>query len=399
MSDLRLEDLIADLSDDGVLESSGSFTLDPEKAEEKLRNFALPSPHDYILKIIQCAVASGSPVIRIKSQPGKLEITFTGEPIVSSDLTGLMGHLLQQETVPRFRRFRHLAAGMRGAMAVSPKAISFEGFDGQTGFRRIWDKEGWRQEVLSNETGQPFHRFTLSRSLSQTLSSAGEELKSVFQPEGEDYTTEELRIVKACLYSPAQIFLDGKPLAQASFGTARYPGYEISKDPNPGESRPPHYIGTALLVDGLMDGDHHLVEACYPAEGVLGSLLNPSSEATIRLETQPGTEQRCTAWLAISAKFAPPELTYVEDGVTLCTTAPGISCPGFRGVISAETLNKDLTGFQLVKDRTFQEHTTWIWGQIHKLRSKVLDSMALYPNRERIQKELKTVNLDVEFES
>ena len=52
MSKLKLEDLLEDLRDDGVIVSSGGFTLDPSKAEEKLRDFSFPSPDDYILKLI-----------------------------------------------------------------------------------------------------------------------------------------------------------------------------------------------------------------------------------------------------------------------------------------------------------------------------------------------------------
>ena len=52
--------LIADLRADGEVISAGEFTLDREKAREKLRHFQLADPRRYVLELVQAAVLKGA---------------------------------------------------------------------------------------------------------------------------------------------------------------------------------------------------------------------------------------------------------------------------------------------------------------------------------------------------
>lgn len=53
----ELELLLQAYGGQGEYDSSGSFTVDPDKLREKLSRFLLPEPHAYILKLVQWAVA------------------------------------------------------------------------------------------------------------------------------------------------------------------------------------------------------------------------------------------------------------------------------------------------------------------------------------------------------
>ncbi|MCA9779168.1 MAG: hypothetical protein KC800_20710 [Candidatus Eremiobacteraeota bacterium] len=70
----ELELLLQAYGGQGEYDSTGSFTVDPEKLREKLSRFLLPEPHAYILKLVQWAVAAGAR--RIKVEVGRRRLIF-----------------------------------------------------------------------------------------------------------------------------------------------------------------------------------------------------------------------------------------------------------------------------------------------------------------------------------
>lgn len=68
----ELELLLQAYQGQGELDSTGSFTVDPEKLRQKLSRFLLPEPHAYILKLIQWAVACQA--TRIKVEVGRRDV-------------------------------------------------------------------------------------------------------------------------------------------------------------------------------------------------------------------------------------------------------------------------------------------------------------------------------------
>lgn len=60
----------------GQVESAGSFTLAIEKARDKLANYNFASSSDYVLKLIQCAVASGVERVHVEVGKNRLLLWF-----------------------------------------------------------------------------------------------------------------------------------------------------------------------------------------------------------------------------------------------------------------------------------------------------------------------------------
>ena len=91
----NLSDLMADLQDDGVRDSTGVFTLDPKAAEQKLQNFSLARPQDYVLKLVQAAVANGASLVDLEARTGVVQVEWDGPPlrIRGGGLCGLAGRL------------------------------------------------------------------------------------------------------------------------------------------------------------------------------------------------------------------------------------------------------------------------------------------------------------------
>ena len=55
-----VDDLISDLRNEGEVVSEGRFTLDRDKAREKMRQFQLADPRAYVLELVQAAVLKGA---------------------------------------------------------------------------------------------------------------------------------------------------------------------------------------------------------------------------------------------------------------------------------------------------------------------------------------------------
>jgi hypothetical protein len=382
---LKIEDLLKDLADDGVRESSGSFTLDPKKAEEKLRGFSFASPHHYLLKLVQCAVAGGATGVAISTGASEIRIEFDGETMQPEDVDSLMGYLLSDKVSHNRRRFRHLAAALRGGAALEPEAVIFDFSTGSSRVRRVWDEIGWRQTESPSGDAQGPHVFVLDRTLGQSMSAAKEELLSALSSND---TPEESELRGRCGYTSCEIRLDDQLLPAIGFGEPRYPGYEIASDPNPGEARPPHYVDKLVLIDKFMVGGHHLVEKLIPSSQERpGNLPLPDSQATVSLGRPDNGP--CYAWLAVTAQLATPKLVYVEDGVVLLEQeAPEIPLPGFYAVISGAGFNKDLTGFQIVQDHEHESFRAWLLKQATEMAEALDERIALFPNRLRIRQAL-----------
>src|SRR5690606_35611974 len=67
----KIEDLLNDYRDDGTEDSSGAFTIDFQKAREKLAKFQLRDPHEFILKFIQAGNRAGGESGEIDINLGK----------------------------------------------------------------------------------------------------------------------------------------------------------------------------------------------------------------------------------------------------------------------------------------------------------------------------------------
>lgn len=75
----ELEDLLRAEIGEGVVESSGKFTISREKALEKLAAFRLASETSWVLKIVQAAVASRCSELDIRQTSTGTEFHFSGD--------------------------------------------------------------------------------------------------------------------------------------------------------------------------------------------------------------------------------------------------------------------------------------------------------------------------------
>ena len=111
MSD-NLDQYLASEAAQGLMIDQGEFSLDPEKALEKLSLFSLPEPGLWVVKMVQAAVASGAPEIRFTFERRKVKVKF--RPAEDWDAEELLTQLLTAQS-PKESSKRHLFSGILGA--------------------------------------------------------------------------------------------------------------------------------------------------------------------------------------------------------------------------------------------------------------------------------------------
>lgn len=117
---LSLDDLLQSLSHEGVRDSSGQFTLDREKAVEKVRNFQLENPFQYCLRWLQAAVVGQARLFQWKSNPLSVSCLIEGMNLPSNRISLLPGLLFEGGASSAER---HLSAGLNAVIKTKARAV------------------------------------------------------------------------------------------------------------------------------------------------------------------------------------------------------------------------------------------------------------------------------------
>jgi len=115
--------LIEHLRAAGELHSAGEFTLDQQKAQEKLRRYQLADPRTYVLSLVQAAVKKGATRIVFAIDANDMRMTFDGRPFARDALAHVYDAIFARGDDPDLGARRELAIGLNGAMALNPKLI------------------------------------------------------------------------------------------------------------------------------------------------------------------------------------------------------------------------------------------------------------------------------------
>ncbi len=152
---MRDLDLLEDLRQDGQVDSTGRFTLDAAKAREKMKRYQLPDPHQYVLQVVQSAVAGGATVLDVLVDADDCWINYDATPPTSADLQGLFNHLFGSGRDPEERSLRALATGLNSALALDPSWIRLEAWDGRQGRTLLMEAGGEQITPFTPPSGQP----------------------------------------------------------------------------------------------------------------------------------------------------------------------------------------------------------------------------------------------------
>lgn len=386
--ELQLDDLLHQLREEGQVDSSGSFTLETQKALEKLKNFRFAQPKFYVLKLVQAACAGGAGKIEVRGNSSGVTVEYDGRIPTVTEMEGLLTYLLRDQHQEDERVMRHLAAGVHGALGVGARRISFECWDGQEGFVHTFQAGGWSSKQVKG-SGAPRVLFTLTREVSDTLKGfwrtlAALDLKELAYGTRSALDGELAAVYDRCSYCPIPVTLNGKRLQPSQFGEPRFPGYDISADDKPAATRVPWLVrfrDANSYVENLAHKRHHLVQRHYPLEEAtrVGGLAAPEHLSASLVEGPRAGRLR--ALLALEAQLrSQARISYIEDGVLISQRWLDLGVPGIVGVVSAQDLHKDLSGFELITDAKYEEHLGWLKQQANELVQSLLKNPARVPN-------------------
>ena len=113
--------MLANLADDGTLDSEGVFTVSLGKAEEKLAAYRLTNPGLFVLNLVAAAVSSGASKLAVESY-GR-ETTFAFDPKLEygpHDLEDIFAYILKPSAPAHLRE---LALALHGARALPEMPI------------------------------------------------------------------------------------------------------------------------------------------------------------------------------------------------------------------------------------------------------------------------------------
>ncbi len=134
----------------GRYHSSGTFTIHPEKALERLDSFRLAQADLVALKLVQAAVALGAQQVRFGANSFGFTVEWDGKGVSPRDLPDLLLWLV--DPARRDSGLTHLALGVASATAVPGRQVWLESH----GLRRSF-RQGQDQVVECRP--KPTHRF------------------------------------------------------------------------------------------------------------------------------------------------------------------------------------------------------------------------------------------------
>ncbi len=119
----KAEHILQSLQAAGALESEGGFSIDKEKARDKMRQFQLPDPRRYVLLLVQAAVQQGASRIEFEIDADDMVVWFDGRGFSSSDLDELFVSLFGDRTDGDHRARQELALALNAALALNPRFV------------------------------------------------------------------------------------------------------------------------------------------------------------------------------------------------------------------------------------------------------------------------------------
>lgn len=397
---LGVEDLLGRYSSAGVTESSGSFTLDPKKAMERLAQFQFDDPYHWVLKVIQSLHSAGSQQIQIEAGVNSVTLRADAVPNGLGTVQELLTQLLADHEVAD-PSLRHLAAGLQGSLAVAPNLIRLTTVNEGEQRDYLLKAGGWRDVGVQSAVGKPpSFQLVLTRNLSEKLGSSWFLLTTdifdlMFGKKGA-LDREGKVVSERCEYTRCSVRLGKREVPERLFGRPRFKGYDIRNDPNPGEARPNFlrsWVDDDELVDNWAHPLHNMAEIVKPAESD-GFRLTEVSHATLTNRTESDVMDKCRRHgidvaCAIGTRLERDAyVQFWEDGVIIEHRKLALDCPGLKAVVNAKSLGKDLSTFKIKDDQRLRSVLNDVQEMGQALRQQILDNLHLIPTPKRVRRVL-----------
>lgn len=318
MSDsfVTIDSFLGELTREGSLDSTGTFTLSLEHAKRKLSQFLLASREEYLLKLVQAGVAAGAESMEMRSSGSRVAFTMWGASFLAADLK----HLLQPSGGPQQRALGHLAIAINSAVDTRATGISLATWDGKSGQKIGWNAAGRRHKSWRPlRKNLPLLHLEVQRtpleSLGQFMHLIGQrDILSMLVGSSAGLDPDSLLVMERAIWCPVPLALNGRWLPKPNLPPRAECGETLWRP------RPPQDPGIRRFKPGRVTWPW----TCNFADPGQGAY------------TRTGDHQ----------------LTWIYDGVLVRTEL--LRWPLGWGVTSAHGCNIDLTGLSLVEDEALQ---------------------------------------------
>ena len=195
----QLDALLERSRSPGAFVERRRFSLSRDKAIDKLREFSLRNPRQYVLELIQSAVFSGATYIAVDAGHEQVLVAWVGgTPFDDKQLGSIFDHLFLDRGDLERRAPIQLAVALNALLQRRPKTLRVESGDGRHTVRLDLDRKGngtvgvpesslAGTYVLAEFGADWFHRFS-----------------------GDAQTPEERLVEERCRFSPVPILLNGR---------------------------------------------------------------------------------------------------------------------------------------------------------------------------------------------
>jgi hypothetical protein len=358
----KLDRYVATQLHAGTAESTGTFTLSPERAREKMRSFQMANPGSYVVKIVQAAVMGGASAIKVTATRNTLTLEFESEDPLLNSPEQLTQALLTVHALPE-SPLRHLAVGLNAATSPSLIELRWETPQGSV----ILTESTVKAESCQSERC----RFVVKKKRG---------LLQWFR--GTVYLDEIHTLTSRCGYGPCRIVLDGLPISQPKWDSF-HPSERDDIGLGQGD-KPPN------LLERTREGQGSLLlsQPSERAYNTVGGVSQPdvwkglADTLGLPLLLHRTREQRIatSGALAIRPVYEGSGwVGFVKHGVFLESREVGdLGHPGAVVLTCADTLTTDLSEFQLVENEVYREHLQhlrqWVSSSTEQLAPETLQA-------------------------
>jgi hypothetical protein len=121
-----IDEVIARSRQPGEFKEKRRFTVARQQAIQKMRKFALATPYNYILELIQAANANGAAYIDIRVSEKATILSYVGGGFSAEELAQLFDFLFTSKDRLDLAALRQLALGVNALMMAEPSSVVIE---------------------------------------------------------------------------------------------------------------------------------------------------------------------------------------------------------------------------------------------------------------------------------
>lgn len=301
------DELTDQLRGSGRLDSSGSFTLNPRRAQQMMQQHLLEEPQLYVLCLVAAAVSHGATEVRVVVEPQRFELSYSEPVLTHEELESLINTPLSAGYLNDY------LLGCQAALALRPQQIVIESGSKRPGKgHRLLFKDGKQEFREAARVGSGMRiAVTLSKGLFSTWTRGSR-------------TDPAQLIRRRCHLAQTAIIVNGQRINQ------------------------PVSLGRALAFREI-----------YPA-----SAPTPTDDPIFEEFTARQVVSDYRATLAVGKGNGNIQL--VVHGIAFPFTGE-LEFPQLRGVIYCDELRKDLSQANLVQDQAFRDMGVWLRQQCRSL--------------------------------